>query len=330
MSPWAYQRDPLYFAIETAKFLDPTWNSTDPVEIVDRLKTASGRDLDAAAYQVKAQLSNGRTRQLSQGFYYASVLEPDHDGAFLTEKMYGLLEQGDVVNVPVIIGINSEECLFEAGDANQLKNNLAEYDENLDWLVPDDMEIDDVDARTEMGRKIRGIYCGPDGLFQDNLAGGIKYFSDTSFTRGSIRHAEMQASWTDVYFYEFSYHGPMGGNGITFPGADEVSHGEETRYIWRTRSGGYDNSDPSSFGEADYTTFLRTQKLFTDFAKYLNPTPEKTDLLQNVTWPKMDPENLQYLNIGQDLVVENRPKNERYAGWKALYSSLGRDDFDTY
>lgn len=49
-----------------------------------------------------------------QGFYYAPVIEPEHDTAFITEKMYVSLKNGDIVKVPLLIGINSEEYISTA------------------------------------------------------------------------------------------------------------------------------------------------------------------------------------------------------------------------
>jgi hypothetical protein len=37
---------------------------------------------------------------------------------------------------------------------------MATYDSNLDWLVPDDMNVYDVEKRREIGAAIRSIYTG--------------------------------------------------------------------------------------------------------------------------------------------------------------------------
>jgi hypothetical protein len=57
---------------------------------------------------------NHQNRQLLQGFFYAPVIEPEHDGAFLTKKMYGQLKSGDFIKVPTLMGFNSEENLIYA------------------------------------------------------------------------------------------------------------------------------------------------------------------------------------------------------------------------
>lgn len=64
-----------------------------------------------------------------------------------------------------------------------------------------------------------------------------------------------------------------------------------------------------------------------------NPTPEPSDLIQNVIWPKINAGQLGdlfYLDINTDLSIRNHPKEQTYAGWKSLYEKLGYDDFDSY
>lgn len=46
---------------------------------------------------------------LLQGFSFAPVIEPDYDGAFLTESMYAIIAEGRAQKIPLLIGVNSEE-----------------------------------------------------------------------------------------------------------------------------------------------------------------------------------------------------------------------------
>ena len=76
--------------------------------------------------------------------------------------------------------------------------------------------------------------------------------------------------------------------------------------------------------------------LWKNFLSYLffrNPTPEASDLLQNVTWPKVSLEDggeFLYLDINVDLEVRSNPKGEAMEKWDSLYESLNFTDFDTY
>ena len=53
------------------------------------------------------QESGPEDSEIAQGFYFAPVVEVKNPDAFLTKKMYGLLEAGNVLKVPILIGITS-------------------------------------------------------------------------------------------------------------------------------------------------------------------------------------------------------------------------------
>jgi aspartyl aminopeptidase len=86
--------------------------------------------------------------------------------------MYGDLKSGNFLRVPILIGITSEESIEEASDLTMLKNIMKNYDENLTWLVPDDLNIEDPEKRKIVGQFIRSLYT--DSNFQDNLKAGIR------------------------------------------------------------------------------------------------------------------------------------------------------------
>lgn len=66
--------------------------------------------------------------ELVQGFRFAPVVEPDHDGAFLSQRMYDAVAAGGVSPVPLMIGIMSEEQLIRAEGSCQkmsTQNSIA-------------------------------------------------------------------------------------------------------------------------------------------------------------------------------------------------------------
>jgi carboxylesterase type B len=189
------------------------------------------------------------------------------------------------------------------------------------------MQIVDESEHAQMAASIREIYTGG-APFADNLGGGIRYSSDHCFTRSIIKHAEIFSKYAQTYFYQFSYDGEIGNINVHYDGAENVGHGEELRYLFCSGNG----CDDSIYSENDLITRNRLIKLWTDFAKYQNPTPEPSDILQNITWPILstDEGDFLYLDINKDLQIKNHPKNDTYSKWTDLYDSLGYSDFDTY
>ncbi|XP_063925052.1 carboxylic ester hydrolase-like [Zophobas morio] len=331
LSPWAYQRRARQISFATAAFLNSSWaDSDDSQALLDYLLTVDARTLDSAAEQYRSWewANNGwEDLEISQGFYWAPIVEVKNPDAFLTRNMYGLLQAGSVLQVPIMIGVTSEEDLVFDQDAQGLQNRMAAYDQNLGWLVPNDMQITDQNQRTQMGSAIRDLYTGGEPL-ANHLGDAVRYSSDTSFTRSVIKHAELFSKVAETYFYIFSYDGQMGGGNTHYDGAEGVGHGEEIGYLFCSGDG----CNGNNFPEADRVTRQRLIKLWTDFAKYRNPTPEASELLQNIIWPAVSTDNgdLYYVDINENLEIKNHPKEATYGAWVELYNSLGYDDFDTY
>ncbi|KAJ3652658.1 hypothetical protein Zmor_018605 [Zophobas morio] len=108
ISPWAYQRRARQIAFKTASFINSTFeNSDDSQALLDYLLTVEARDIDSAAEQYRYYESGPEDSEIAQGFYFAPVVEVKNPDAFLTKKMYGLLEAGNVLKVPILIGITS-------------------------------------------------------------------------------------------------------------------------------------------------------------------------------------------------------------------------------
>lgn len=41
-------------------------------------------------------------------------MEIEHPGAFFSNSMYELVKNGEIVKVPLLLGFNSEECIYRA------------------------------------------------------------------------------------------------------------------------------------------------------------------------------------------------------------------------
>nr|XP_023023901.1 venom carboxylesterase-6-like [Leptinotarsa decemlineata] len=110
----------------------------------------------------------------------------------------------------------------------------------------------------------------------------------------------------------------------TVPGAEGVAHQEEIEYLFRCLN----NRDLSKFPEEDRITHDRLVTMWSQFVKYLNPTEGKNELLQNIVWPKVTPQEFFYLNINTTLAVEKNIKN--YEKYKEIYSIYANEELSTY
>ncbi|XP_066145309.1 esterase E4-like [Euwallacea fornicatus] len=328
LCPWAYQRNQTEITFKTASFIDSQFETNrDSQTLWTFLQNATAKSIDSAsrsyinwALSVNEGINGVINGQLQQGFFYAPVVETSHTDAFLTEKPYELLESGNFNKVPTFIGACADEGLMNYG--TKIKWTLSIYDSDHSILVPQGMHITDPTIKAIVGDTIKNKYS-PSENMQDNLISGINYFTDQDFQKSLVKHAELQSKHTDVYFYKFSYSGKMGGNtGNVYPGTSNVTHTEEGSYIWQ-------RNNPADYSETDQLVHKRMVKIWTNFITENNPSTGSDPDLQNITWPKLEEGNLQYVDITSDLTVKTDPE-ANYNFWKELFNKYGKGTFETF
>lgn len=329
--PWGYQRNQTAISFKTGAMIDSQFEtSRNSQDLLNVLQNANATDIDHAAlsYVNWDSTQPGAVGRLAvqQGFAYAPVIEVDNDFAFLTTYQYESLVQGNYNKVPILIGMCAEEGLVSIGQ--WLDASLPGYDLNPTYLNPQDLHIVDESKWQEVGNLIKNEYSRS-STFTDNPLAAIQYFTEQDFVKSLTKHAEIQSSSTDVYFYEFAYTGTMGGNTYQkWPGSGNVTHVEEYGYI-------FDGLPLENYPANDQLVHNKIMKIWTNFVIYRNPTPTPEELLENITLPTVQPDNFQYVRIGQfketDLqILPGKPKQERMDFWEKIYNTYGIRPYDTY
>ncbi|XP_023310706.1 venom carboxylesterase-6 [Anoplophora glabripennis] len=311
LTSWGYQRYARDIAYKTAAALDSSiTNSNSSAEVLEVLQKVTARELQDAANIIPVP-----TKHINPGYIFAPVVESGDD-AFFTELAYEAVEKGNINKVKMIVGMNSEEWIARVSSLDFFKQVLAGYDQDLTQIVNDDFHIQNESLQLTIAKKIRDIYT--EGLFQDDLGSSLRFMSDCRYTANIIKYAQIVSQFADVYFYQFSYDGELGGGNLKISGAESVGHSEELQYLWRTNR----NDDIEKFAEADVLTHKRILKLWTNFVTDLNPTPEADELLQNISWPVVESNNFQYLDIREDLTVKINPKEKVFESWDNIYQTI--------
>ncbi|XP_023311382.1 bile salt-activated lipase isoform X1 [Anoplophora glabripennis] len=195
---------------------------------------------------------------------------------------------------------------------------LATYDLQPSRLVPIDMNIPNILIRSSVGRQIKTQYFGSRLIATSNFE-VMEFISNDQFARPIQETARLYSKYNPVYFYRFSHEGPLFGvSNRNFPG---VGHTEDLGYIFDY---GYQGS------EVDYLVRSQMVKLWTNFAKTGNPTPEYDPLLQGIQWPLLTENNLDYLEIDRGLQALTKPDFLTSSFWKTLYNRNGNPPYGTY
>ncbi|XP_060526282.1 carboxylic ester hydrolase-like isoform X2 [Cylas formicarius] len=295
-------------AYDYAKYVDPLISEQNTTtEIRDFLQSLPADVLTSAF------AANDRT---------GISIEAEHEDAYVTNRSFPSLESGNFNQVPLILGTTSEESLsfFSLlGGMTLINTTATNYDSDLTTVIPSDLILLPGTNATNVGSIIREAYVGPNGSFSENFGAVVELTSDRMFVKSTLKQAEIQSSITPVYLYQFSFIGWLNLLPV-IEGAGRAGHGAESPYLFST---------PLSFLQSSDEILISRQivRLLSNFAKTLNPTPDPTDPLLNVTWTQVSPSNIQYLDLDNELAMKPNRKEKEMAMWNNVYYAYGQQPF---
>ncbi|KAF5278664.1 hypothetical protein FQA39_LY00706 [Lamprigera yunnana] len=318
ISSWSLIKNPKIKAFSAGAFLH--LNISTSQSLVDGLRKVDYKVLAEAAILIST--GNVLLSNPLNGLPYGPTIEPLHSGAVVVNRSYELLQNGAFHRIPYMMGFNSEEGISFDELLNYIRAYLLKYDLLPTELTTASLNIADPFTKIFLSYVIKIHYFGIVPIFISEQI--IKYIGDDSFTRPITEAALLYSKFSPVYLYQFAYQGPLGSGERKSKG---VGHGEELPYLWKMDN--YAGKPTSS----DLLTRKRLVKLWTNFAKTLNPTPEIDALLDNVTWSLAnvdDSFNLRYLNINDTLEMMTNSKWDSFIFWKNLFSQYGHPPYSTY
>ncbi|XP_057653190.1 juvenile hormone esterase-like [Diorhabda carinulata] len=269
-------------AFQLGRAIDPSFTSNNTKDLLKLLIDADAHDL------MWTHIVGG------------AALE--RDGPFSYLPLQSFID-GNYKKVPVLLGFNSEEWLFAYFD---LSNEFLEtVDQNPDLLIRSLLNMS-TENRRIAGKLLQQLYTKNKTFVQD-WGAYVRYITDEYFTTGIFKQVELASSHVPYYLYKFSYKGYLGEQMDMLPylpaDVETVAHAEEVTYMWDNGS----NSDLSQFPKEDVLMSQRFLKLWTNFVKYHNPTPEVDTLFDNVIWEKSNA-SIKYLNINKTFAMQEYPR----------------------
>ncbi|CAH1112870.1 unnamed protein product [Psylliodes chrysocephalus] len=290
-------------AFDLGRIVDKSFSSNSTSELLTVLQNADANDI------------------LMSGVFGEVAIEKE--GIFSSFGFQGFIDK-KYKQIPVIIGFNSEETVLASPFIN--KTQLKEIDMNPTLLISTGVNIASENRQT-VGILYKQVYVG-NGSFENDIGAYIRHNSDTSFTTGTAKQVELSCTDAPYYFYQFAYKGELGQqmDYIDKIPADtgKVGHAEDLHYMWDDTT----NSDLSQYPEEDGLMLHRYVKMWTNFVKYLNPTPEPDPLLGNITWLMSEPTTLRYLNISASSEMREHPR--QFQQIKAILEEYMEPPFDSY
>ncbi|XP_060531034.1 cocaine esterase-like [Cylas formicarius] len=296
-------------------------SQSDPKQVAYDVARSINSSISENSEEIRNFLQSQPADVLSNAFSANSqagpVIEVEDDDAYITDRQFGLIESGNFNQVPLLMGTTSGESLTFYGILlPELIVAALAYDLNPQYLIPTRLNPLPGTDLTEVGELIKQAYTNQSFLL--NLASFVEFTSDNLFVRSSLKQAELQSNYSPVYFYQFSFSGTLTHIHATVEGAGKIGHGEDVLYLF--------DIFPLTTDE-ELLTRSRMTRLWTNFAKTLNPTPDESDPLLNITWPQVSGSNIPYLDIDTTLEIKPGKKTNEMAMWNKVYYTYGQQPF---
>ncbi|XP_049802599.1 cholinesterase 1-like isoform X1 [Schistocerca nitens] len=310
LSPWAFCAAPRQRALSLAASLGLPGGSSDR----QLLEFLSQLPAERLLSDTKAALSDRDRRRLFN-FVFVPSVEPAVAGAFLTQEPAALMAQGLSRSLPYLTGVLSAECNFftsvTVSGSLSTNESLRNFNENFEAIIGPDLRLRDVSDQKAAAALIRKFYYGEEEITRLHDVTTGKMLTDLYFEEGidAVVHNMVENGSEPLYYYRFSYKGPNS----AVPDQQGVPHADDLKYVFLDNRGGQNLDQTSDEGQIRD----RIITMWTNFAKYGDPTPNETSHLIP-KWEAFTKQNSAFLDINVELNMESSLDKEQMAFWHGI------------
>ncbi|CAK1603771.1 unnamed protein product [Parnassius mnemosyne] len=310
ISDWAQGKNGKERAIRAAKFLGK--DSENSNELLHFFQNTTVDKLVKLTF--KTMTYDEKHRGLP--IHFAPVVEKQFQNteAFLTEEPMKLLLAGKINKVPFIVGYNSAEGLTVA--KNQVKK-LDFLNKNPSFFVPREIaEKVAVNILTDFGNRIKRFYAGNRDITENDIDILSDINSDMHFVYNCHRFCHFYANlFKSIYFYRFDCVTDLNifKQMLGYTDYKGASHVDELFYLFNNAM----NKDCYEEQEKLRVLINTITKLWADFAKTSNPTPDSTK------WLPYTVNGREFMSINEEMSMSTYAERERIEFWNKLYKESG-------
>ncbi|ETN62847.1 alpha-esterase [Anopheles darlingi] len=316
--PWGVQYQPEQKARRLAALLGYT--GEDDAGVLETLQNASAEDLVMNASRAFDE-TDVTTYLLSP--FIPSIEDAASEDPIIPQRGEELLKQANTITIPLISGVTSAEGLVFYGT---MLPKLTELAGNLTKVLPLDLAIPH-DQSTGVAEEVRQFYFQDQPIDETNYPKLLELVGDVAFNFPVYCATVLQSRYqpeAPQYFYRFGYETELNQTRVHFSVPDGLSgaaHADELAYLFSGSQFKVQVERDSAPGQARDLV----SRLWTNFAKFGNPTPDDQVATLGFQWGPVaprteEPFRLPALDFSNDAVtmIEN-PFAERIQFWKSLY-----------
>lgn len=297
-------------------------NGKTDEDVYETLMTASTHDVVGRMMQVLTL--DERIRGLPMPFKPVVESENATDAIVTKAPIEVMKTPNSVTNIPLMLGINNREGTIMLMDAIK---KLELYDNDMARLIPRTVNVNPgTVASNELGEEIKQFYFGDKNVCKETLPQLADVMSDYHFGILANACAELHSRYqhqSPLFYYNFSFDGMLNMYKrllqLKIPGA---CHADELSYQFLMRMAPVDIEADSPEARVRYYMC----RMWTNFAKYGNPTPVEDSTLPFRWDPvaKIDPDSkeefqLNCLDIDAEPKMIKNPDKHRIDFWRGIY-----------
>ncbi|XP_053614445.1 cholinesterase 2 isoform X2 [Plodia interpunctella] len=311
-APWGLQHDPVDTASKLVKEFG--FDTKDPYEIYSILSNKTASEL------VSAIKYSEKKNWITADILFVPCVEKTIPGVepIVTKHPGRIIKSGNYTKIPMIIGYNDNEGIFFV--SKDFGTSLKEIDV-LSPLQPDLVFPNEVE-RNATADKIMKHYFSSDE--EDKVMNMVDLYSDVHFKYPTVVESQLYAKTSEekIYYYLFKYNGYMNMPKLIsmFGGRGGASHADELFYIFRPR--GF----PLPHRYLENKMIKRMVTMWTNFAKYSDPTPSTSKLLP-FRWQPSREQNPIALVIDRRLSTAPLWEPAPVAFWNETYKKYRRKGY---
>lgn len=274
-------------------------------------------------YFHKTQDVDERRRNLRLTF--KPVIEEESEESFITMSPVEIIKRhGHEINIPLMFGTNDIDGI--AMTIGFLKKT-ANYNNDYVRLLPMSLRLDpNSESAHNESKTIKNFYFRDELIGEKSIGSFVNHSTDYYFlipqTISNELHAKFNPSGKQ-FLYEFRFDGKLNHYKLLMrmdhiPGA---SHADELGYLFRQRL--LNNELEENSREMKMVQTMC--KLWTNFAKYHEPTPDQRSLLDFKWTPMTDEHNLNYLIIDDEIKMSSNLHKNRMDFWRDMYMKYNKE-----
>ncbi|XP_013141629.1 PREDICTED: cholinesterase 1-like [Papilio polytes] len=245
---------------------------------------------------------------------------------FMVDEAIEILRNSGIhEGVDVMEGFTEDEGVLFLGCGYSVYKMFDQANKYPEFFVPRSIAIHcPLIDQIKIGKMIKNFYFKDEDVSMENVYYLQKYFGTENFKYPTIsfqKHCAKRGK-NRVFLYKFTcksefnvFKHVMGVEDIVLRDKALVSHADDLPYIFHIKMLA-DLNPKLDVNSRVFKMIDQVTKLWTNFAKYGNPTPDES---LGVVWQPYTLEGQEYLDIGENLVLGSSPDKDELEFWEGIY-----------